>query len=337
MPLRQMPHPTTATAPPPGSPSTSAPGYAAKSNNQYRASVRAAPTAYSSSTRAANMPSSAKPSPVKHGWRWHASPPNYAHEHPVVYIHYEEGDPASTIERLRLLGVTDDLLMPPLFRFIAPNRPAHKEWIADLLNPAPTLVIHDGVNEAMSLHGAEIGAAEGASTFRRHLIVPFLCIGAATIACDHVPMVRDASRRDAYGSVHKGNTLNGARIALENRSAFGRELRGVSHVFITKDRPGHLRACGRPTSVPGKTYMGTLVGDASDPLEPFSLMFHAPRDDDESTKQVTETLAETVWEVIAAQPDSRVTSQRMLFAVMRKHRSPVHQRESLRRRRRPHR
>jgi hypothetical protein len=73
-----------------------------------------------------------------------------------------------------------------------------------------------GVNEAMALHTADSMAADGASTFRRRLIVPFLRAGAATIACDHVPMSRDPNRRDAYGSVHKGNTLDGARIALEN-------------------------------------------------------------------------------------------------------------------------
>jgi hypothetical protein len=64
-----------------------------------------------------------------------------------------------------------------------------------------------GVNEAMALHTADSMAADGASTFRRRLIVPFLRAGAATIACDHVPMSRDPNRRDAYGSVHKGNTL----------------------------------------------------------------------------------------------------------------------------------
>jgi hypothetical protein len=62
----------------------------------------------------------------------------------VVYVHYEEGDPASTIERLRLLGVPDDLMAPPLFRFVAPNQAAHSEWITALLTPAPALVIHDG-------------------------------------------------------------------------------------------------------------------------------------------------------------------------------------------------
>jgi hypothetical protein len=163
----------------------------------------------------------------------------------VVYIHYEEGDPGSTIERLLLLDV-DPAMITKRLRFVAPARAARTEWITALLNPAPTLVIHDGVNEAMSLHGADIMAADGASIFRRRLVVPFLRAGAATIACDHLPKDRDGrSHRDAYGSVHKGNTLDGARVLLENVAPFGRRMRGVSYAFVTKDRPGQLRAHGR--------------------------------------------------------------------------------------------
>ena len=159
--------------------------------------------------------------------------------HRVVYIHYEEAGPESTIERLRLLGVTDDLLLPPLFRFIAPNQAAHKEWITALLTPPPALVIHDGINEAMSLHGDDIDKADGAASFRRRLIAPFLRAGTATIACDHLPMGADASRKNAYGSVHKGNAIDGARIALENRDTFGRGMRGRSNVFISKTGPAN--------------------------------------------------------------------------------------------------
>jgi hypothetical protein len=241
--------------------------------------------------------------------------------HHVVYIHYEEAGPESTIERLRLLGVPDKLLLPPLFRFIAPQKAAHKEWIAALLAPTPTLVVHDGVNEAMSLHASDVMKVDGVSEFRRRLIFPFLRVGAATLACDHMPMGSDGGRRDAYGSVHKGNALDGARILLENREPFGRKLRGRSHVFVTKDRPGHLRAHGRPTKTPGKTYIGTLIGDDSDPFKPFSLAFYAPKAEDSTDhpeNNPAAELADTVWEVLAALPGRTADSQRALFAQMRK-------------------
>jgi hypothetical protein len=241
----------------------------------------------------------------------------------VLYIHYEEPDATSTIERLRLLGVSDTVIDARL-TFVAPMRPVHKEWLAELLAAAPSLVVHDGVNEAMSLHGNEIKDADGAATFRRNLIRPCVAIGAATLACDHMPLAADGSRRDAYGSVHKGNALDGARIMLENVEPFGRGMRGVSYVFVTKDRPGYLRAQGRPTKTPGKTFMGVLVVDDSEVFHPFEMPFYAPRDDDSATALMDAAVAnavsglrETVWEVIAAQPDRTVVSLRRLFAEMR--------------------
>jgi hypothetical protein len=235
----------------------------------------------------------------------------------VVYIHYEEGDPASTIERLQLLGV-DPVLITGRLRFIAPARPAHTEWITALLAPAPTLVVHDGVNEAMSLHGADIMAADGAATFRRKLVTPFLRVGAATIACDHLPKEREGRSRDAYGSVHKGNALDGARFVLETSAPFGRRMRGVSHVFTTKDRPGQLRVHGRPTKLPNKTFMGALVVDDSETFSPdFSMRFFAPKHDDQPDIDIQPEPADIIYDVIAALPGGTVSSLRDLYAQLR--------------------
>ncbi|OBH35400.1 hypothetical protein A5692_11625 [Mycobacterium sp. E342] len=240
---------------------------------------------------------------------------------PVVYVHYEEPGPESTIERLRDLGVPDKLMLRPLFRFVAPNEPAQLDNLADLLDPAPTLVIHDGVNEAMTLNGHDILAAEGAALFRRRLIAPFLRAGAATIACDHLPGGADGTRKNAYGSVHKGNAIDGARIALENREPFGRDRRGRSNVYVTKDRPGHLRKHGSADrSTVGKTYLGTLVVDASDPFKPLDLAFYAatPEDTAATADLSSSKLADTIWEVTWTQlPDHRVKSKRALYALMR--------------------
>jgi hypothetical protein len=243
--------------------------------------------------------------------------------HHVVYIHYEESDPGSTIEKLRLLSVADSLIRER-FRFVAPIRPAQAGWLEAVLDPVPTVVVHDGVNEAMSLHGADIMAADGAAAFRRRLILPCTRAGAATLACDHMPMVRDGARRDAYGSVHKGNALDGARILLENTEPFGRGMRGVSHVFVTKDRPGHLRAHGRPTKTPGKTFMGTLIVDDATAGPDFMMRLFAPREGDDngndpSDKQsvTSAELGDIVHEVITGLPDQTAPSMRKLCAEMR--------------------
>jgi hypothetical protein len=235
----------------------------------------------------------------------------------VIYVHFEEADPGSTIERLRLLGVADTMIGSRL-RFTGPTRPVRVEWLKPLLDPVPSLVVFDGVNEGMSLHGDDIKDADGASAFRRRLIRPCVDAGAATLSCDHVPMIRDPSRKDAYGSVHKGNALDGARILLENVEPFGRACRGVSYLFITKDRPGHLRAHGRPTKMPGKTFMGTFVVDDMTLGPDFYVRFFAPKDGDKAADNPADDLADTVYDVIAALPGRTVDSMRLLFAEMRK-------------------
>lgn len=241
----------------------------------------------------------------------------------VLYIHYEESDPISTIERLHLLGV-DTALIKAHLRFVAPHKPVRTAWVEALMNPLPTMVIHDGVNEAMSLIDADVMGADGASTFRRKLITPFTRAGAASIACDHVAKDKESRGRDAYGSVHKGNALDGARIMLETKETFGRGLRGVAYVFVTKDRPGMLRAHGRPDkNMPGKTFVGTLTIDDSDPFQPSTLTLYAPTPgdeptDDELSEAATWLLQSDIYRVLIrvliAEP---VDSARMLFARLR--------------------
>jgi hypothetical protein len=238
----------------------------------------------------------------------------------VVYIHFEEGDPGSTIERLLSLGV-DPAVMAARLRFIGPARAARMEWVAALLDPAPTLVVLDGVNEGMALQGADVNGVDGASAFRRLFVTPFLRVGASTIGNDHVTKDRDGRGRYAFGSAHKVNAVDGSVILIENVEPFGRGLRGVSHMFVSKDRPGHLRAHGRPTKLPGKTYLGTLVVDSANKFEPLSMNFYAPKVDEETptgTDNPAAQEADTVYAVVAALPGNEVESIRQLRAELRK-------------------
>jgi hypothetical protein len=239
----------------------------------------------------------------------------------VIYIHYEEPNATSTIERLRLLGLSDDLIRVQLI-FVAPLKAVHKEWVDELVKRTPSLVVHDGVNEAMSLQGAGQDV-DGASLFRRLLVTPFTKKGVATLACDHLPMVKDKARRDAYGTVHKGNALDGARIQLENFKPMGRKKRGVSNVYVTKDRPGFLRQHGRDTDTPGRTLMGVLAVDDSDPFKPFEMVFHPPRpedDEDDTTISAADPAPEPgdlICDIVHAMPDHTVESKNVLLAAIR--------------------
>lgn len=196
--------------------------------------------------------------------------------HPVVYIHFEESDPLGTIERLQALGVDDHDILK-LFKFVGPEQQVTRAAINALLVPTPSLVVLDGVNEAMSLHGWGVRDEDGAAQFRKHLVKPCTAVGAAVLSNDHVVKNVEARGRNAIGSIHKGNGLNGVLIMLENAEPFGRGQRGRSHVYVTKDRPGNLRRHGRPTKTAGKTFMGELVVDDTRlRVSYLDLMFWAP-------------------------------------------------------------
>jgi hypothetical protein len=242
----------------------------------------------------------------------------------VVYIHFEEGDPASTIERLRLLAVTPAQIARHL-RFAAPARPVCSEWLEPLLAPQPVLVILDGVNEGMSLHGDQINDADGAATFRRNIVKPFTAVGAAVLSCDHVTKNSESRGRYAIGSAHKLNAIDGAAFLMENIAPFGRGLRGASSIYVTKDRPGQLRAEGTPVKgVAGKTFIGVLAVDATGDSPDF-LTFYPPKadggeeSDSSNTKKVfaLAEIGDMIYDIVATAPDATVTSRSNMFAMMR--------------------
>lgn len=209
----------------------------------------------------------------------------------VLYVHFEESNPTDTVGRLVALGVSVDIIGDrDRFRFVGPDVPVSTLALERLADPAPSLVVLDGVNEAMSLHGQAIRDEDGAAAFRRLLVKPWTARGAAVLSADHV--VKDRERRDRgpLGSVHKGNGLTGSLILLENAEPFGRGRRGRSLVYVTKDRPGQLRQHGRTDKRPGVTFMGTLiVDDTREHLSYLDLAFIAPADDDEPDATATPT------------------------------------------------
>ncbi|MGH8774816.1 MAG: AAA family ATPase [Jiangellaceae bacterium] len=231
----------------------------------------------------------------------------------VVYVHFEEADPGDTIERLRALDVRDDEIAAR-FTFVGPNEPVDPWALAALLDPPPSLVVLDGINEAMSLHRYNPREEDGVALFRARLVKPCTAVGAAVLSADHV--VKDRERRDRtpIGSVHKGNGLTGSLLYLDNVAPFGRGERGCSHVYVTKDRPGYLRRHGRPGRTPGRTYMGSLIVDDTRTLVPtLDLAFIEPPDEPQREAAVSrdqaddETVLTVVVEVAAAgvQPSQR--------------------------------
>jgi hypothetical protein len=181
----------------------------------------------------------------------------------VEYIHFEEADPQGTVDRLVGIGVSVERIQAG-FTFRGPETPITADIVDEIRRVPPSLVILDGQNEAMALHGQEIREEKGPAEYRRKLVKPFTAMGAAVLSLDHVVKDKDQSRNGyALGSIMKGNGLSGSLILLEGKDPFGQGRKGASHVFVTKDRPGSLRTGGRATGVARKFYMGTLVVDGT--------------------------------------------------------------------------
>jgi len=215
----------------------------------------------------------------------------------VVYIHFEEASPADTITRLLLLGVKAATIEGSLKFVGSPAGPLSPERVAILVEVAPTLVVLDGQNEGMAMRGMDIMKPEGAAAFRSEMVHPFTRVGAAVLSLDHVVKDKEAAGGGyGFGSIHKANAINGAIFLLENREPMGKDRRGNSGVYVTKDRPAELRRHGNPTKIPRKFHVAELVINA-EPGTPFELALFAPADDQTKANRAERDLAELDDEV----------------------------------------
>lgn len=171
--------------------------------------------------------------------------------HGVVYIDFED-DAASVARRLLLLGAPPQWLTDR-FGYISPDEPITsgrgQDDLRDALNTVrPTLVVLDGVTEALSLHGLSTIDNDDLAKFGRLVTRPLATSGAAVLSLDHVTKATDNRGRYALGGVHKLNAVTGAAFSLENIARSGEGLAGRSRLLITKDRPGQLRNAALPGS-----------------------------------------------------------------------------------------
>jgi hypothetical protein len=101
-----------------------------------------------------------------------------------------------------------------------------------------SLVIVDGIGEALSMHGLK-DDADGYLWLDGHLMRVLAATGAAVVSLDHVPKSKE--NQDAAGTVHKTNAITGASFLLRNVQPFGLGQSGYSRLFVRNDRPGWIR------------------------------------------------------------------------------------------------
>ncbi|GAA2887429.1 hypothetical protein GCM10010472_52190 [Pseudonocardia halophobica] len=169
--------------------------------------------------------------------------------HSVVYLDFED-DEGGVVGRLLALGADPDAIRHG-FAYVRPmeaiNVGRNRAILADLLEHFdPTLVVLDGVTEAMTLHGMELIDNGDIARFGAMLPRWIADRGPAVVDLDHVTKDREGRGRYSIGGQHKLAGLNGAAYVLENRTPFGIGVTGRSTVYVAKDRPAQLRQHALP-------------------------------------------------------------------------------------------
>jgi hypothetical protein len=179
----------------------------------------------------------------------------------VVYLDFED-DEGGIVGRLLALGANPDSIRER-FAYVRPDESiaalGSREDLAEILTDlAPTLVVLDGVTEAMTMHGLEMKDNTDVAKFGALLPRWIANHGPAVVALDHVVKAADSRGRYAIGGVHKLNGLNGCAYTLENRTKFRIGGIGKSTVYVSKDRPGQVRRHSLPASE-GRDWFADLV------------------------------------------------------------------------------
>ncbi|MDX3398406.1 DnaB-like helicase N-terminal domain-containing protein [Streptomyces sp. ME01-18h] len=166
----------------------------------------------------------------------------------VAYLDFEDSE-AGVVSRLLLIGANPDDIRQ-LFHYVRPGStptPAQlRQFVARIGDLGPSLIIVDGVTEAMVMMGLELTDNSEVAKFGRMLLRPLADTGAAVVPLDHVVKNNESRGRYALGGVHKLNAVDGVQYMLEAVRPFGINTEGRSRLRIAKDRPAQIRRHALP-------------------------------------------------------------------------------------------
>ena len=152
------------------------------------------------------------------------------------------------VGRLLALGATPDAIRDR-FHYIRPHSPIDAATSATLVTlvSGSTLVILDGVTEAMTLHGYDLHSNADIASFYHLLPRTLADAGPAVGMIDHVVKDSEKQGRWAIGGQHKLAGIDGVAYLVKAIEEFGRGKLGHARITVSKDRPGYVEeiALGR--------------------------------------------------------------------------------------------
>jgi len=175
----------------------------------------------------------------------------------VLWIDFED-DERGVVARLLALMVPRHVIAAR-FTYLRPEEPLRTrdgrhtagdlDFTDVLASKVWSIIVIDGVTEAMVTEGLDLISNGDVATWSR--LLPKRCAdtGAGVVMLDHVPKASDNRGRYAIGGQHKLAGLTGAQYVFEVERPFSRAtnepVTGVIKITITKDRPGHVRTFAR--------------------------------------------------------------------------------------------
>ncbi|MFE7856016.1 DnaB-like helicase N-terminal domain-containing protein [Streptomyces sp. NPDC057403] len=204
------------------------------------------------------------------------------HNH-AYYLDFEDSE-AGTVGRLLLLGAAPEDVRT-YFHYIrpatAPTTATVKALAHRIGSLRATLVILDGVTEAMTMMGLELKENTEIAKFGRTFLRPLADTGAAVVSLDHVVKSTESRGRYALGGVHKLNAVDGVQYMLEAIRPFGVNTEGRSRLRVAKDRPAQVRRHALPGgNNPMHWFADLVIAWRSDDFSEAYLYPPLQRDDD---------------------------------------------------------
>lgn len=213
--------------------------------------------------------------------------------HGVVYVDFE-GEASDFVRWMLALGVSQDVIRKRA-RYISPDDPIDSAGKLAVRRACiavePTLVVFDGVTEAMMLHGLNDNAAIDTAKFMNMLPRQFERAGVAVLLIDHAP--HDGKR--ATGSQHKRSAVTGASYLFIRRGVLRPGHHGKVDVEILKDRPGSVRRVSNGGKAVGVMHVSDTPerpGRTDLYIEPVGVIQTKPKGDMERVSRFVEENAD---------------------------------------------
>lgn len=198
----------------------------------------------------------------------------------VLYIDFEDTE-RTLLARLQALGLTMQQIVASV-TYLRPQDPLMVRDtptqalldLQDVIDAGPyELAVIDGVTEALTVEGLSLLDNTDIAAWLRLLPRRLADAGAAVAPIDHVTKSPENRGRYALGAQHKLAGVSGAAYSLRVVQPLGRatgstEVHGAVAIEVVKDRPGHVRASAKGSTVAILSATAYPDGGLSLSLEP---------------------------------------------------------------------